>query len=413
MTFEAARAIADAVLLEGYVLYPYRASSRKNQFRFAFGVLAPKAWSEAGGCEPWWMETQCLVEGEAPKIVGCVRFLQVVRRSVEEAREGGFVRVDALDAGGQLRIPWDEGELREIDFEAALTDGAITVPFELAGGVEHEEVRADGATVGRVVRTKRAIVGRIDVRPERVDAGRPLHRFAIRIANVTEGDPRDAMRDAVIVASCASTHLLLAVEDGAFVSLLDPPEWAREAAASCENVRCYPVLVGPEQTRDRLISSPIILYDHPQIAPESPGDFFDACEIDELLALRTATLTDEEKRAARATDPRAAAIVERIETMPREMMEKLHGAIRELGPLPPPITPGMRVRLRPGRRRTDAQDLLFAGRIATVESVKKDVDGRDCLAVTIDDDPAADLHRWYGRFHYYYLDEVERIPEDT
>src|SRR5690606_39786208 len=70
----------------------------------------------------------------------------------------------------------------------------------------------------------------------------------------------------------------------------------------------------------------------PIFAPESPGDFFDATEIDELLTLRTATLTDAEKREVRATDPRAAALVDRVETMPAEVMERLHGAVRELAP---------------------------------------------------------------------------------
>ena len=62
MSFEHARRIADAVLYEGYVLYPYRASARKNQLRWQFGVLAPALWSQAGGGDPWVMQTECLVE---------------------------------------------------------------------------------------------------------------------------------------------------------------------------------------------------------------------------------------------------------------------------------------------------------------------------------------------------------------
>ena len=409
--FDAIRAIADAVLLEGYVLYPYRASSRKNQFRFAFGVLAPERWSAAGGCEPWWMETQCLLEGDAPRVEGSVRFMQVVRRTVEEAQDGGFVRVDALDAGGQLRIPWDEGALREVPFDVALAEveGGLTIPFEIPGGREHEDVRGDdGEVVGRVVWSRRALRGRIAVDVEQVEPS--LHRLTVRISNVTEGDSPDVPRDAVLASCCTSTHVLLAALEGVFVSLLEPPEHAREAAAHCENVRCFPVLAGPEGTRDRVLASPIILYDYPQIAPESPGDFFDSGEIDELLQLRTSTLTPEEKRLARATDPRAAAVIDRVDNMPPELIERLHGAIRELGPASPAVTRGSRVRLCPGHRRTDAQDMLFVGRTATVEAVMQDVDGREYFAVTIDDDPAADLHRWYGRFHYYYPDEVEPLP---
>jgi hypothetical protein len=72
--------------------------------------------------------------------------------------------------------------------------------------------------------------------------------------------------------------------------------------------------------------------------------------------------------------------------------------------------PGMRVRLRASdRRRTDVQDILFAGRSATIEAIRHDVDGRQYLAVTIDDDPAVEMHRAKGRFHYYYPDEVEPL----
>ncbi len=74
----------------------------------------------------------------------------------------------------------------------------------------------------------------------------------------------------------------------------------------------------------------IILEDHPAIAPESPGALYDATEIDEILALRTAALTDEEKREARGTDDRAAAVIDLADTMPPEVLERLHGAVRSL-----------------------------------------------------------------------------------
>jgi hypothetical protein len=86
----------------------------------------------------------------------------------------------------------------------------------------------------------------------------------------------------------------------------------------------------------------------------------------------------------------------------------MHGAMRDKKG---PLACGTHVRLRPSGRRTDAQDLLYAGCSATIEKVMRDIDGRDCYAVTFDGDPAAELHRWYGRFHYYYADEVEAIEE--
>src|SRR4029453_4511177 len=130
--------------------------------------------------------------------------------------------------------------------------------------------------------------------------------------------------------SLIAAHSLIGIDRGVFLSLLDPPEWAKPAAEACQNLHTWPVLIGDEGRRDAMLSSPILLYDHPTIAPESPGDLFDATEIDEILTLRTMALTEEEKREARATDERAAAIIDRVDNMPPELLERLHGAVRYL-----------------------------------------------------------------------------------
>jgi hypothetical protein len=201
------------------------------------------------------------------------------------------------------------------------------------------------------------------------------------------------------------------------------------------------VLVGDEGERDIILSSPIILYDYPQVASESPGDLFDATEIDEILALRTMTLTDDEKAEARATDTHAAAIIDRVDTLPPEMLDRLHGAVRYLRKSTTQLTgepenvpwwdPGIdasvspetdslivggvsvargsHVRLCPGHRRADAQDMFLEGRLATVEAVFSDVDGKNYVAVTLADDLAADLHRWHGRYLYFAPDEIEPV----
>jgi hypothetical protein len=431
MRFERAQAIADAVLHEGYVLYPYRASSAKNRYRWAFGVLAPRAWSDAGGCEPWWMETECLVEpGPAAAVSGRLRFLHQVERRIEAATDPAaatFVPVDSLETGEHLLVPWEEGHTRAIDFDVELAhlqgSGEVSIPFEVAGGSDvHPATDADGTVIGRVTRRWSPVRGRIRVRSETVATEPSLVRLSVHVANLTPWASPQADRRQALSAACIGTHLLLAATDAAFVSLLDPPPRARAAAAACTNTRAYPVLAGPPGDRDLVLAAPIILYDHPRLAPESPGDFFDATEIDEMLTLRTRTLTDEEKRHARATDERAAAIIDRVDALPPAAIERLHGAIRDFdGPEMVPraseprrsYAPGAKVRLRPGARRTDAQDLLFAGCVATVEEIRHDVDGRSYVAVTIDDDPASELHRWYGRYFYYELDEVEPAEEET
>ena len=104
-------------------------------------------------------------------------------------------------------------------------------------------------------------------------------------------------------------------------------------AQECHNLRTWPVLVGNEGEYDTMLSSPIILYDYPQIAPESPGSLFDGTEIDEILTLRIMTLTDEEKEEMRQGDERAREILERTEALSPEQFMKLHGVIRSLRPV--------------------------------------------------------------------------------
>jgi hydrogenase maturation protease len=89
-------------------------------------------------------------------------------------------------------------------------------------------------------------------------------------------------------------------------------------------------LIGEAGDRDTILSSPIILYDYPQIAPESAGDLFDGTEIDEILSLRIMTLTDDEKREMRESDQRASQILDRTESLPEEQFMKLHGVVRSL-----------------------------------------------------------------------------------
>jgi hypothetical protein len=554
--FALAQTIADAVLYEGYILYPYRASAIKNRLRWQFGIVAPRGWSEAAAGEPWAMQTECLVEpagARPPRIDLRVRFLQLQSRQVEqavaqepqiprvprmppqvpkagdgaEAREAApatppdagawFRPVDSLEVAGETFATWEEGCPVRIDHAgidlAALREREMTLPWEIAGRKEIEplgpasplpagagEAAAPPATAGRIVRRRWPACGVLRLSAHAADTAGKLIKLRIRIENLTPwdlwappaapgaADPADAKpaaapsgtsaarpdstptvppgatpavppgatpaatpahraeREAAMRHSLLGAHTLLAVHDGAFVSLLDPPAAAAEAAASCANQHTWPVLAGPAGDRQVVLSSPIILYDHPAVASESPGELFDATEIDEILTLRVMTLTEEEKREARATDERARQIVERSDTLPPEVFERLHGAMRQLAPaaaaapaladpdlsweafLNPPgeavpeeaaveiagerVTRGSRVRLRP-TRRADSMDFFLAGRDGRVEAVYRNLEGETYLAVTVDDDPAAKLHRGFGRFFYFSPDEVEIAGERT
>jgi hypothetical protein len=442
--FDTARAVADAVLYEGYVLYPYRASAQKNQLRWQFGVLVPPAYA-ADGSERSTMRTEVIVDpgGDAHLSVR-IRWLQVQHRDLESATAGRFAPTVALDVDGVVWVPWDEAIEHEIDLDeipllpvsARVREHAITLT---AATSEEVLTTASGVVAGRAVRRTEPIDGAVRVSTAWAEGAAALVKVSVEVENGTIWREDGADRDAVVARSLLAVHTLLAVDDGAFVSSLDPPEFAKAAVAGCRNDGAFPVLAGEEGDDRVVLSSPIILYDHPAVAPESAGDFHDATEIDEILALRVLTLTDAEKAEARGTDWRAAAIVDRCDDMPPEVWERLHGAVRSLRPLgeaegaaTPEALPwwdpgvdasvdpwsdttwiggvevgkGTPVRLCPSRR-ADAHDLFLAGRTAVVAGVFKDVDGEEHVAVTLDDDPAAEMLDWQRRYLYFHPDEVE------
>jgi hypothetical protein len=341
--------IAKAVLYEGYMLYPYRPSSVKNQQRWNFGVLCPQSYSEAqGGSEAWSMQTECLVEGSSLTALEVrVRFLQLVARSVGELttpssellldEKPQFRPVERLSVDGRVYQPWQEAVEREVTLPIcnleALTRAPLPESFTFPAGEEFEYLR-DGAgpITGVVIREQSTLQGMLEIRSERV--GDDLFRVTVSVRNRTPfAGALHASREHALLSSLVSAHTILGVQNGKFVSLLAPPERMSELAASCTNVGTWPVLVGEEGHCDTLLSSPIILYDYPEIAPESAGDLFDSTEIDEILSLRIMTLTDDEKREMSQSDERARQMLERTETMPVEQFMKLHGVLRGLRPL--------------------------------------------------------------------------------
>ena len=339
---EHARKVADAILYEGYLLYPYRQSAAKNQSRFQFGVLMPPAYHAVDPSEPSASQTECLVEcADDAQVLVSVRFLQLQRRAVFQVAPGtGELReVAALTVDGTEYTAWDEAIEREQQVCAEvgeLLSGDLGLTLHAPGGESTQDVvvPSTGRLAGRLVRSWAAIDGVIRLRGERVAGPYGALKLGVRIENhslpaVAPQSRPDGLSHALIAA-----HALIWVPGGKFLSMTDPPQWAAGEVARCQNIGTWPVLAGPADCRDLVLSSPVILYDHAEVAPESAGDLFDATEIDEILILRTLALTDDEKRAARATDARAAELMDRLDGMPPEMFERLHGAIRYLNGSP-------------------------------------------------------------------------------
>ena len=314
--------IAKAVLYEGYMLYPYRPSSVKNQQRWNFGVVYPQPYSEAqGGQETCSIKAECLVAGAFGTVLETrVRFLHLQTRSI---------RASTVVKAGSLPDGWQEAVEREVslpELQLKTLCREQTHPFLFP-----TQVHLDSEDRNQVEHRQEAIEGTVTLFAERV--GENLFKVSVHLRNVTPTDSAAESRDGALMHSLVSTHMVLGVRDGEFISLLEPPTELHELAAQCQNVGVWPVLVGDEGQRDTMLASPIILYDYPQIAPESAGDLFDGTEIDEILSLRIMTLTDEEKSEIRQSDDRARQILERTEAMPAEQFMKLHGALRGLRPL--------------------------------------------------------------------------------
>jgi hypothetical protein len=449
MSLDLARTVADAVLYEGYLLYPYRATSRKNQARWQFGVLGPPGAAEQGVGEEPSMSVQCLLDlrpamanaaSSTPAVTIYLRFLQLQRRIVEapDASEpSGFAPVDKLAVDDDFVFSWDEAVEQEQSWAALslaeLADGVVR-RVEIDGGDEIKPLAAaDGSVAGRIVRRRWPLSAELRATTSQVDGYLRLTISVENTAATRPANPDDAIRTSLIGA-----HLLIESSDAQFVSLLEPPPAAANAAAGCRQHRCWPVLGGPPGSSDIVLGSPIILYDYPEVAPESAGALFDSTEIDEILTLRVMTMTDEEKAEARATDPRAREIIDRCDEMTPEALQQLHGILRQPRSEAPeptpwwdpaseesvrpeldsvlidgvPVSKGSRVRIHPSRR-ADAQDLFFAEQDARVTAVVSDVDGHVHVAVVLVDDPAADLHDWYGRYLYFAPEELRPLVDNV
>ncbi len=460
MSLDQVRAVADAVLYEGYLLYPYRATSRKNQVRWQFGVLGPPGAADRGVGEESSMATQCLLDCLPERLRVHLRFLQLQTRTVERYDGQGVVTpVDVLTVGDQQLMSWDEAVECEcvVELSAADLRDGTSREVTVAGGEDVEAITDGETQAGRVVRRRQPLWASITVATSEDEA---LRRLEVRVDNMHPDRPSD--KDAAIRTSLIGAHLVLSSEGARFLSVIDPPESAKAAAGHCRQHRCWPVLAGsPDEaapsTSAVVLGSPIILYDYPEVAEQSSGSLFDATEIDEILTLRVMTMTEAEKAEARATDPKAREIIDRCDQLSPGDLQQLHGILRnpyadQAGPgtaarpadirnVDPPsfgdpdvpwwdpavdeavqpdvdavvidgvrVAKGSLVRVHPSRR-ADAQDMFFDNQVARVAAVLSDVDGDVHVALVLADDPGADLHDWYGRYWYYAPDELEPLPD--
>jgi len=488
VALDAVRGVADAVCYEGYVLYPYRASARKNHLRWQFGVLAPPEYAAASGAERADARVDSLFRAAVgTRVAVRVRFLTLTARSLWIEQEDQTRRtVESLEVDGELWTAFDEGVSHEVDLVLQVAAPGASVaaqdlrtgdgrdaPASGVGGapgvaplgpvcaVSTRSLRLGGARreqeLGRDASGRRCVAA-WEAAPVDLQVVASAGLLAsgggwwvrAEVGNTSAWSGPPAHRDDVVRRSVVGVHALFAIDDGVFLSALERPADLPEAAGALHD-GLFPVLVGEEQRPRTVLASPIVLSDFPVVAPESAQAMYDATEIDEILALRVLTLTDEEKREARATDPRAAAVVSGCEGLTVVDFERLHATVRPVagrpgapagspadgdraaaprdgpagginGPRPLASQPageealpvrvsgvtvgvGSRVLLQPNRR-ADAQDLFLRGRAAKVTGVYRTLEGECHLGVVVEDDPAAELHEWYGRSLFFAPEEV-------
>jgi hypothetical protein len=340
--------IVAATLYEGYILYPYRPSSVKNQVRWTFGGVYPREYSEAtGGIEPWAATTECLLRGgDDAHVDVTVRFLHVVTRiaarlptrCAEPPADGtsSLAQVDVLDIDGRIHRTWEEAAERTLDAGVCTLAAALQETRRLTltvdAGEEVEWLRGDdGLVAGALLRSHQPLVVTVEISARRVSSD--IARLRVSVSNVTPAGAADvAGRDSALRHALLSTHVVLGAAGGGWLSLADPPADAVDLAQACVNTGLWPILVGAPGSDDTVLASPIILEDHPQVAPESAGELFDSTEIDEILSLRILTLTDDEKAEMRGADERARAILDRTESLTQDDFMRMHGTLRSPAP---------------------------------------------------------------------------------
>ena len=328
--------LVTSLLYEGYALYPYTPGATKNATPTPFGIVYPPSYASGSTFDH--LRLECLL-AEPGRLSAEIRFLQST----------------------------GEGH-RAVERRLALAEPGVQT-FAFPGLRGRARLRLDG------------------------------DRVRVCVHNETQA-PRGIGRTEALASSLVSTHVVVHVEGGRFLSPLE---------SGCESVNTYPVLATDED--DAVLGAAIILPDHPRLAAASRGSLFDATEIEEALLLHVRTLSDDEREAIAGGDPVVAEMIERAASATPDELLRLHGVMQPVGEdeaLVGGVTvrPGAKLVLHP-RPGADAQDFLLDGRVATLERIYVDYEDRVHLAVTVDSDPMQHVLRESGRFLFFKPDEVE------
>lgn len=336
--------LAGTLLYEGYSLYPYKRSALKNAKPIPMGVVYPQTYSNYHPEALPLMQAECIVLGRADvELDISVRFLHLRRKELlgfnpasgnSGTEEEDFLPVGSLCLEGRhYSAGWEAVERNITPGSAPLSKlvcEETSHAFEFPETVDSERIKnGNGAVAGRSIRFQSGIEGRVHIAAEPLKRKKNCFRITARVENTSiVNKPGTTTRDEIFNQSFLSTHIVLSINSGTFISMQNPEEQWRAAAEACQNVNSWPILV--EKSNNCMLASPIILYDYPQIDPRSKGDLFDSTEIEEALLLHVAVLSDEEKRQIAQSDEKLRAMLDRVGKVTPEELIGLHGGMKDI-----------------------------------------------------------------------------------
>lgn len=457
--------IIRAVLYQGCLLYPYRSTSPKNsnQEVFALGRIYPQLYCEQQQyAEPCVMQAECLLhshdEHSLPRVKVEVGFLQPLRREVlccvgevtpqeieamnsrvavgalsaaffeTEDREPKFQRVPRLEVKGKVFESSTEAVERRVSVMTGLFPHSRNIRYSFPATKNLEAVLNDyGNVAGILLRHQDFIEGRIEIITQLLEKN--LFKISVRVSNSSPlGFSEMAIPECVLQRTFASTHFVLEAHNAEFISLLETPEEFKTFAADCENIGCWPVLVGTKPAHTTMLASPVILFDYPQVARENMKDIFGEGEADEITAARVLP-SAAEKECVISADDLGRKIPESAQNVETGEPSEIHLPIRHLPPLPDSATnrhffnsvhsiksifiggrevyAGDKVFLRP-KHHVDQLNSGLTGKVAIVQAIEIDAGDKIHLALVLEENvDAPGLAPPPGRRFFYGTDEVE------
>ncbi|MEO7294341.1 MAG: hypothetical protein ABIW34_14630 [Ginsengibacter sp.] len=315
------------LLYEGYSLFPYHRSAIKNQKPVPFGVIYPKDYNTYNQHSHAAMQSECIVTGGDDLSINIiVRFLHLIKTEVLKQNNEKENEVDDVVAG------WQTIE-REINSGNLLITELIKnrkeFPIRFDKMNEDRYVYDDSDNVkAKRINSASEIKGNVIIEASTVENMKNTFRIRVNITNTSSIVNADVIaRDEALCQSFLSTHIILKSANGEFISGQNPAENFKQAIAQCKNTGTWPILV--DESNTTMLCSPIILYDHPQINPQSKGDLFDSTEIEEALMLHFAVMSDDEKNRIADSDEKLKAMLNKVGMVTPEEMIGLHGGMHE------------------------------------------------------------------------------------